>query len=75
MTSTLLSTDIENAPSPLLVGKTVFVETLGCQMNVNDSELMMGLLEAEGLTVTFDPMKADLLMINTCRRQSLQLLG
>ncbi|MDH4379777.1 MAG: tRNA (N6-isopentenyl adenosine(37)-C2)-methylthiotransferase MiaB [Vampirovibrionales bacterium] len=67
MTSPTLLTDSNAVSSPLLTGKTVFVETLGCQMNVNDSELMMGLLEAEGLKVTFDPLKADLLMINTCQ--------
>ena len=27
---------------------TVYVETYGCQMNVSDSELMLGKLAAEG---------------------------
>lgn len=51
----------------LLSSKKVFIETLGCQMNVNDSELMLGLLEKEGFVVTYEPKQADLLIINTCQ--------
>ncbi len=47
--------------------RQVYIETLGCQMNVNDSELMMGLLEQEGFSPVQDPKKADLLIINTCQ--------
>ncbi len=53
--------------SPHLANKKVYMETLGCQMNVNDSELMLGLLEQQGFGVTYDPRQADLLMINTCQ--------
>ena len=47
--------------------RKVFVETLGCQMNVNDSELMLGMLRKEGFELTGDPNEADLMIINTCQ--------
>lgn len=49
------------------VKRKVFVETLGCQMNFSDSELMLGLLHQEGFEPTPDPAEADLLIINTCQ--------
>jgi tRNA-2-methylthio-N6-dimethylallyladenosine synthase len=39
---------------------------MGCQMNVLDSELVYGLLRAQGYTVTDDMTKADVVLINTC---------
>lgn len=47
--------------------RKIYIETLGCQMNLNDSELMLGLLEKEGYKVTYTPRDADLLIINTCQ--------
>lgn len=47
--------------------KKVFIETLGCQMNVNDSEVMLGLLQKEGFEPIADKNLADLLIINTCQ--------
>ncbi|MBX2861010.1 MAG: tRNA (N6-isopentenyl adenosine(37)-C2)-methylthiotransferase MiaB [Vampirovibrio sp.] len=47
--------------------KKVFIETLGCQMNKSDSELMLGLLVKEGFEAVFKPDEADLLIINTCQ--------
>ncbi len=40
--------------------------TYGCQMNVADSERMVGLLEKIGYTLTDDADRADLILINTC---------
>lgn len=51
----------------LQTSRKIYIETLGCQMNLNDSELMLGLLEKEGHQVTYDPREADLLIINTCQ--------
>src|ERR1043166_2133137 len=45
---------------------TVYVETYGCQMNVSDSELMLGKLAAEGYTPVDKPDGADVILINTC---------
>ena len=47
--------------------RKVFVETLGCQMNLNDSELMLGLLAKEGFIQTYIPAEADLIIVNTCQ--------
>ena len=45
---------------------TVYLETYGCQMNVADSELMLGKLAAAGYTHTDDPTDADVMLVNTC---------
>ncbi|HPS53899.1 MAG TPA: radical SAM protein, partial [Phycisphaerae bacterium] len=44
----------------------VYLETLGCQMNRLDSELIGGMLRAEGYSFTDDPRSADVLLYNTC---------
>jgi len=43
-----------------------FIETFGCQMNVNDSEKAAGLLEAEGLERVDAADGADVIFVNTC---------
>ncbi|MEX2182251.1 MAG: tRNA (N6-isopentenyl adenosine(37)-C2)-methylthiotransferase MiaB [Gemmatimonadaceae bacterium] len=45
---------------------TVYIETYGCQMNVSDSELMYGKLEAEGYVAVDAPGGADVVLVNTC---------
>jgi len=45
---------------------TVYVETYGCQMNVSDSELMLGKLAAEGYSAVEQPDGADVILVNTC---------
>ena len=45
---------------------TIYIETYGCQMNVSDSELMLGVLGREGYVRTDDPAAADVLLVNTC---------
>jgi tRNA-2-methylthio-N6-dimethylallyladenosine synthase len=47
--------------------RKVFLETLGCQMNFNDSEVMLGLLQKEGFEPVADKHAADLLIVNTCQ--------
>ncbi|HKV69959.1 MAG TPA: tRNA (N6-isopentenyl adenosine(37)-C2)-methylthiotransferase MiaB, partial [Gemmatimonadales bacterium] len=44
----------------------VYIETYGCQMNVSDSELMLGLLAREGYAVVETPAEAEVLLVNTC---------
>jgi tRNA-2-methylthio-N6-dimethylallyladenosine synthase len=48
------------------MSKRVYIETYGCQMNVADSELMLGLLSREGYARAEDPADADVLLVNTC---------
>jgi tRNA-2-methylthio-N6-dimethylallyladenosine synthase len=45
---------------------TVYIETYGCQMNVSDSELMLGKLMAEGYAPVDHPEGADVILVNTC---------
>jgi len=45
---------------------TVYLETYGCQMNVADSELMLGKLAAAGYSHTENPDGADVILVNTC---------
>jgi tRNA-2-methylthio-N6-dimethylallyladenosine synthase len=45
---------------------TVYVETYGCQMNVSDSELMLGKLTASGYDAVDSPDGADVILVNTC---------
>jgi tRNA-2-methylthio-N6-dimethylallyladenosine synthase len=45
---------------------TVYVETYGCQMNVSDSELMLGRLAAHGYDAVDGPDGADVILVNTC---------
>jgi tRNA-2-methylthio-N6-dimethylallyladenosine synthase len=45
---------------------TVYIETYGCQMNVSDTELMLGKLASSGYTSVDTPDWADVILINTC---------
>jgi tRNA-2-methylthio-N6-dimethylallyladenosine synthase len=48
-------------------GKTrFFIQTFGCQMNVNDSEKVSGLLQARGLEAAESATEADFVFLNTC---------
>ena len=40
--------------------------SLGCAKNLVDSEVMGGLLSAEGFTITARPDNADIIIVNTC---------
>ena len=42
------------------------VDTFGCQQNVADSQLIMGMLEAMGCTFTDKAEEADIVVLNTC---------
>jgi tRNA-2-methylthio-N6-dimethylallyladenosine synthase len=46
--------------------KKVYLETYGCQMNVADSEIIMGLLDDKGYDLTDDMSMADVILVNTC---------
>ena len=46
--------------------KKVYIETVGCQMNVLDSELVIGALRRDGYEITDRTDDADLLLFNTC---------
>src|SRR5579863_2051059 len=46
--------------------KTFYIETFGCQMNVHDSEKVIGTLVSEGYTQVETLEEADLVLYNTC---------
>lgn len=48
------------------MSKLVFIQTLGCAMNVRDSEHMIAQLSLAGYSTTKDLKEADLILINTC---------
>jgi tRNA-2-methylthio-N6-dimethylallyladenosine synthase len=46
--------------------KRFYIETFGCQMNVHDSEKVIGTLEQRGYVQVHTPEEADLILYNTC---------
>ncbi len=46
--------------------KRFYIETFGCQMNVHDSEKVIGTLEQRGYVQVQSPEEADLVLYNTC---------
>src|SRR6478736_6236092 len=46
--------------------KKLYIETVGCQMNLLDSELVVGKLRHEGYELTDDIGQADTILYNTC---------
>ncbi|MFH1710556.1 MAG: tRNA (N6-isopentenyl adenosine(37)-C2)-methylthiotransferase MiaB [bacterium] len=59
-------TDISLSAIITNVHKSYFIKTYGCQMNVNDSEVIAGLLERAGYGEANSPETADIILINTC---------
>ena len=45
---------------------TLYLETYGCQMNVADTELIVGTLAVHGYARVASPDAADLILLNTC---------
>jgi len=45
---------------------TLYIETYGCQMNVADTELIVGTLAARGYARVSSPEAADVILLNTC---------
>jgi tRNA-2-methylthio-N6-dimethylallyladenosine synthase len=44
----------------------IYIETYGCQMNLADSELILGHVGTHGYVATADPAGADVILLNTC---------
>ena len=44
----------------------VYIETYGCQMNVNDSEVILSILQDAGYALTDDIEEAAVILANTC---------
>lgn len=48
------------------IAPRVLIETYGCQMNVNDSEVVLAILSKSGYVLCKEASEADLVLINTC---------
>src|SRR6266576_3469801 len=46
--------------------KKLYIETVGCQMNMLDSELVVASLRKEGYELADAPAGADVILFNTC---------
>ncbi|REE82945.1 tRNA-2-methylthio-N6-dimethylallyladenosine synthase [Lutibacter oceani] len=46
--------------------KKLFIESYGCQMNLNDTEIVASILSDEGYNTTHLLEEADLVLVNTC---------
>ncbi|PNJ57434.1 CDK5RAP1 isoform 5 [Pongo abelii] len=67
-----LSTEVEDPPPYLtmdeLLGRQrkVYLETYGCQMNVNDTEIAWSILQKSGYLRTSNLQEADVILLVTC---------
>lgn len=43
-----------------------YIETYGCQMNSNDSEVVVALMQQDGFSHTAEISEADVILVNTC---------
>jgi tRNA-2-methylthio-N6-dimethylallyladenosine synthase len=58
---------ISGNPKPIMTTKQkLFIETVGCQMNVLDSELVVGSLRRKGYELVHEPTEADVILFTTC---------
>ena len=48
------------------MNKRLFIETVGCQMNILDSEMVVASLRQRGYELTKEPKDADAILFNTC---------
>lgn len=56
---------LHSVPNPINK-KKVFIESYGCQMNLNDSEIVASILFEQGFNTTMKMEDADLVLVNTC---------
>src|SRR3954453_4800596 len=65
-----MSTAVENPAQEVAVqgapARKFYLETFGCQMNVHDSEKVIGTLVHEGYVQVETVEEADLVLYNTC---------
>ncbi|POI22900.1 hypothetical protein CIB84_013351 [Bambusicola thoracicus] len=52
--------------TPISVFVAVYLETYGCQMNVNDTEIAWAILQKSGYTRTKEAHEADVILLVTC---------
>src|SRR5271167_3491157 len=62
----LQSSPLASCAATLAPGKSFYIETFGCQMNVYDSEKVAGVLLARGYRASATLAEADFMLYNTC---------
>lgn len=50
----------------IVMGTRICFISLGCDKNLIDSEIMLGLIDSEGYIITDDDSEADIIIINSC---------
>jgi tRNA-2-methylthio-N6-dimethylallyladenosine synthase len=50
----------------VMLGKTYYLHSYGCQMNLADSDILSAAMEAAGYRAVADPSEAGVIIINTC---------
>lgn len=48
------------------MAKKLYIETVGCQMNLLDSEMVVAALRKQGYSLAPSPTEADVILFNTC---------
>jgi tRNA-2-methylthio-N6-dimethylallyladenosine synthase len=66
MPKTYISPSIKTVSGNMTDNRRVYIETYGCQMNVSDSEVVVSIMQENGIGSTPDIDKADIILINTC---------
>ena len=59
-------TNSESTSEPVPHNGRLYIETVGCQMNMLDSELVVAALRKDGYQLTDNPKDADTILFNTC---------
>lgn len=62
----VLADKLPESIKPNDLTRNLYIETYGCAMNLADSEVMASIMMNEGFNTTSDPLKADVIFINTC---------
>lgn len=57
---------VKSPRAPTRQGRSFYIRTFGCQMNVHDSERIAGLLGADGMYAVDSVELADIVVLNTC---------
>lgn len=65
-TSRSFPTNTTTTASKPATPRSVYIETYGCQMNINDTELLSSILANSGYSQTTSSSSADVVLLNTC---------
>ncbi|MFS8016558.1 putative tRNA-2-methylthio-N(6)-dimethylallyladenosine synthase [Helianthus anomalus] len=65
--ATLIASDSDTQSDDVLPKGRIYQETYGCQMNVNDMEIVLSVMKKAGYEeIVNDPESAEIIFINTC---------